>query len=61
LWAAVWPTYPKWEPLKAMNDALIVVHDDDSDGVADRVTNRPGGRIVAAVVVAHVRRRNPAF
>lgn len=38
LWAAVWPTYPKWEPLKPMNDALIILHDDDGDGVADRVT-----------------------
>lgn len=38
LWAATWPTYPKWEPLKPMNDALIILHDDDHDGVADRVT-----------------------
>jgi putative membrane-bound dehydrogenase-like protein len=38
LWAAVWPTYPKWEPLKPMNDALLVFHDDNGDGVADRVT-----------------------
>lgn len=38
LWAAVWPTYPKWEPLKSMNDALIILHDDNNDGVADRVT-----------------------
>ena len=38
LWAAVWPTYPKWEPLKKMDDALIILHDDDNDGVADRVT-----------------------
>jgi putative membrane-bound dehydrogenase-like protein len=38
LWAAVWPSYPKWEPLKPMNDALIILHDDDGDGVADRVT-----------------------
>lgn len=38
LWAAVWPTYPKWEPLKEMNDALVVLHDDDNDGVADRLT-----------------------
>lgn len=38
LWAATWPTYPKWEPLKAMNDALIILHDDSNDGVADRVT-----------------------
>ena len=38
LWVAVWPTYPKWEPLKEMNDALIIVHDDNSDGKADRIT-----------------------
>ncbi len=38
LWAAVWPTYPKWEPLKEMNDALVILHDDNSDGRADRVT-----------------------
>jgi len=38
LWAAVWPTYPKWEPLKEMNDALIILHDDNKDGKADRVT-----------------------
>ena len=38
LWAAAWPTYPKWEPLKPMNDALIILHDDNNDGVADRVT-----------------------
>lgn len=38
LWAAVWPTYPKWEPLKPMNDALLIFHDDNNDGVADRVT-----------------------
>lgn len=38
LWAAVWPTYPSWEPLKAMNDALVIVHDDNNDGRADRVT-----------------------
>ncbi|MCA9062418.1 MAG: ThuA domain-containing protein [Planctomycetaceae bacterium] len=38
LWAAVWPTYPKWEPRGKMDDALIILHDDNSDGVADRVT-----------------------
>jgi putative membrane-bound dehydrogenase-like protein len=38
LWAAVWPTYPKWEPLRPMNDALLIFHDDDGDGRADRVT-----------------------
>ena len=38
LWAAVWPTYPKWEPLKPMNDALLILHDDNNDGKSDRVT-----------------------
>ncbi len=38
LWAAVWPTYPKWEPLKGMDDALIILHDDNQDGTADRIT-----------------------
>jgi len=38
LWAAVWPSYPKWEPRKPMNDALIILHDDNADGVADRAT-----------------------
>ncbi len=38
LWAAVWPTYPKWEPLKEMNDALLILNDDNQDGKADRVT-----------------------
>ena len=38
LWVAAWPTYPKWEPLKEMNDALVILHDDDNDGKADRAT-----------------------
>jgi putative membrane-bound dehydrogenase-like protein len=38
LWAATWPSYPKWEPHQPMNDALIILHDDNSDGVADRVS-----------------------
>ena len=38
LWASVWPTYPMWEPLKPMNDALLIFHDDDNDGKADRST-----------------------
>ena len=35
LWAACWNTYPKWEPLKKMNDALVILEDTDHDGVAD--------------------------
>ncbi|MDC3335608.1 GDSL-type esterase/lipase family protein [Opitutales bacterium] len=37
LWAAVWPTYPMWEPMKEMNDALVILPDDNNDGKADRV------------------------
>ena len=36
LWAACWNTYPKWEPLKKMNDALVILEDTDRDGVADK-------------------------
>ena len=36
LWVAAWKTYPKWEPLKPMDDALLILPDDDGDGVADR-------------------------
>jgi glucose/arabinose dehydrogenase/lysophospholipase L1-like esterase len=36
LWVAAWPTYPKWEPLKKMNDALIILPDENRDGVADK-------------------------
>jgi len=35
LWAAVWPTYPKWEPLQEMRDALVILEDTDGDGQAD--------------------------
>lgn len=35
LWAACWNTYPKWEPLKEMNDSLMIFEDVDRDGVAD--------------------------
>lgn len=35
LWAASWNTYPKWEPLKKMNDSLMIFEDEDGDGVAD--------------------------
>ena len=35
LWVATWATYPKWEPTKAMNDRLLILPDEDRDGVAD--------------------------
>ena len=37
LWAAAWATYPKWEPLKQMNDSLLIFEDKNNDGVADGV------------------------
>ncbi len=36
LWVAAWATYPKWEPLKEMNDALVILPDENRDGVADK-------------------------
>ncbi len=36
LWVAAWATYPKWEPLKKMNDRLLILPDEDHDGIADR-------------------------
>ncbi|MCX8229114.1 MAG: BNR-4 repeat-containing protein [Planctomycetota bacterium] len=36
LWAATWTTYPKWEPLKEMNDRLLILPDENRDGVADK-------------------------
>lgn len=36
LWVAAWKTYPKWEPGKEMDDRLLILPDDDNDGVADR-------------------------
>ncbi len=38
LWVAAWADYPKWEPLKESKDALLIFHDDNHDGKADRVT-----------------------
>jgi len=36
LWVAAWKTYPKWEPGREMDDRLLILPDDDGDGVADR-------------------------
>lgn len=38
VWAAAWATYPKWEPLKEMNDRLVYLEDTTGDGVADELT-----------------------
>ncbi|MBY0586956.1 HEAT repeat domain-containing protein [bacterium] len=37
LWVATWNTYPHWKPKEQMNDKLLIVEDDNNDGVADRV------------------------
>lgn len=37
LWAAVWQTYPKWQPDLEMNDQLVILEDTDRDGVADNL------------------------
>ncbi len=36
LWASVWPSYPHWNPAQPRRDALVILPDDDNDGVADR-------------------------
>jgi len=37
LWVSAWKTYPKWEPLEEMDDRILILPDEDRDGVADRV------------------------
>lgn len=36
LWVAVWQTYPKWQPDQEMLDRLLILPDEDRDGVADK-------------------------
>jgi putative heme-binding domain-containing protein len=36
LWIAAWATYPKWQPDHEMLDRLIILPDEDRDGVADQ-------------------------
>lgn len=35
LWAAVWPSYPHWNPTEPRRDAILIFPDEDGDGVAD--------------------------
>ena len=35
LWASVWPSYPHWNPTEPRQDALVILPDEDGDGVAD--------------------------
>jgi mono/diheme cytochrome c family protein/lysophospholipase L1-like esterase len=36
LWVAAWKTYPMWRPGDVMDDRLLILPDDNRDGVADR-------------------------
>lgn len=36
LWVSSWKTYPKWEPHGEMDDRLLILPDENRDGVADR-------------------------
>ncbi|MCA9248702.1 MAG: HEAT repeat domain-containing protein, partial [Planctomycetales bacterium] len=35
LWASVWPSYPHWNPTQKREDALVILPDENGDGVAD--------------------------
>ena len=35
LWVAAWESYPHWEPSKPRKDCLMILPDEDGDGVAD--------------------------
>ncbi len=43
LFVATWPGYPHWKPKTAMDDRLLILHDDDGDGRTDRATTFAGG------------------
>jgi putative heme-binding domain-containing protein len=36
LWASVWPSYPHWNPTEKAKDALVILPDEDGNGVADK-------------------------
>ncbi|MBI1318832.1 MAG: c-type cytochrome [Candidatus Hydrogenedens sp.] len=36
IWVAAWETYPKWQPDREMLDRLLILPDEDRDGVADK-------------------------
>jgi len=35
LWASVWPSYPHWNPTEPRKDAIVILPDENGDGVAD--------------------------
>ncbi|GMW03382.1 MAG: hypothetical protein AMXMBFR84_45160 [Candidatus Hydrogenedentota bacterium] len=36
IWVAAWETYPKWQPDREMLDRLLILPDENRDGVADK-------------------------
>lgn len=38
LWVSTMPSYPQWKPKTKLDDKLLVLDDDNGDGVADRCT-----------------------
>ncbi|MEM1296273.1 MAG: PVC-type heme-binding CxxCH protein, partial [Verrucomicrobiota bacterium] len=37
LWVAAWPTYPKQQPIRDVEDSLLIFEDTDRDGKADKM------------------------
>jgi len=37
LWASVWESYPHWNPTEPRKDAIVILPDEDVDGVADEL------------------------
>ena len=35
LWCSVWPSYPHWNPTQPREDAIVILPDENQDGVAD--------------------------
>ncbi len=38
LFVSVWPSYPHWNPAEPRKDRIIILPDEDGDGVADKCT-----------------------
>ena len=36
LWASVWESYPHWNPTQKRKDAIVILPDENGDGVADQ-------------------------
>lgn len=37
LWVSVWPSYPHWNPTEPRSDAIVILPDEDQNGVADEL------------------------